>query len=318
MRGSRHNGLRVVIPPRTCAAPTRITCRLVKPQKLSTPPPLAEEEGLASRIIALGPTGAQFLSPVIVEIPHFASHGRGDRELVVLRSENGSVWKEHRSRYGESYLDMEQILNGMDEELGSLEELEKKRVCRIITTDFPLYFVIMSRLCQDYDTIGPEGGFLKSKLVPLVQATFPENAVTKRVKLALQAQPVPDELVTKLLGNQATFSPIVTVEPRRRKFYRPIGLRIPLPPSWTDNPRDSGEGDTTSLRLLCSVTGERRPFCLCSTFWAATAPCGHTQGRRERVKLAVSFAMASLRTCSWKGRREGDPCEKSPLRGLAL
>ncbi|XP_041608164.1 ankyrin-1 isoform X12 [Vulpes lagopus] len=253
MRGSRHNGLRVVIPPRTCAAPTRITCRLVKPQKLSTPPPLAEEEGLASRIIALGPTGAQFLSPVIVEIPHFASHGRGDRELVVLRSENGSVWKEHKSRYGESYLD--QILNGMDEELGSLEELEKKRVCRIITTDFPLYFVIMSRLCQDFDTIGPEGGSLKSKLVPLVMATFPENAVTKRVKLALQAQPVPDELVTKLLGNQATFSPIVTVEPRRRKFYRPIGLRIPLPPSWTDNPRDSGEGDTTSLRLLCSVTG---------------------------------------------------------------
>ncbi|XP_006509065.1 ankyrin-1 isoform X15 [Mus musculus] len=253
MRGSRHNGLRVVIPPRTCAAPTRITCRLVKPQKLNTPPPLAEEEGLASRIIALGPTGAQFLSPVIVEIPHFASHGRGDRELVVLRSENGSVWKEHKSRYGESYLD--QILNGMDEELGSLEELEKKRVCRIITTDFPLYFVIMSRLCQDYDTIGPEGGSLRSKLVPLVQATFPENAVTKKVKLALQAQPVPDELVTKLLGNQATFSPIVTVEPRRRKFHRPIGLRIPLPPSWTDNPRDSGEGDTTSLRLLCSVIG---------------------------------------------------------------
>ncbi|XP_040850099.1 ankyrin-1 isoform X1 [Ochotona curzoniae] len=253
MRGSRHNGLRVVIPPRTCAAPTRITCRLVKPQKLSTPPPLAEEEGLASRIIALGPTGVQFLSPVIVEIPHFASHGRGDRELVVLRSENGSVWKEHKSRYGESYLD--QILNGMDEELGSLEELEKKRVCRIITTDFPLYFVIMSRLCQDCDTIGPEGGALQSKLVPMVQATFPENAVTKRVKLALQAQPVPDDLVTKLLGNQATFSPIVTVEPRRRKFHRPIGLRIPLPPSWTDNPRDSGEGDTTSLRLLCSVIG---------------------------------------------------------------
>lgn len=71
-------------------------------------------------------------------------------------------------------------------ELGSLEELEKKRVCRIITTDFPLYFVIMSRLCQDYDTIGPEGGSLRSKLVPMVQATFPENAVTKKVKLALQ------------------------------------------------------------------------------------------------------------------------------------
>ncbi|NXW49702.1 ANK1 protein, partial [Nyctiprogne leucopyga] len=253
MRGSRHHGLRVVIPPRACAAPTRITCRLVKPQKLPAPPPLAEEEGLASRIIALGPAGAQFLSPVIVEIPHFASSGRGDRELVVLRSENGSVWKEHRNRYEETYMD--QLLNGMDEELESLEELEKKRVCRIITTDFPLYFVVMSRICQDCDLIGPEGGCLKSTLVPMVQATFPDTAVTKRVRLALQAQPVPDELVTKLLGNQATFSPIVTVEPRRRKFHRPIGLRIPLPPSWKDNPRDSGEGDTTSLRLLCSVIG---------------------------------------------------------------
>ncbi|NXX57768.1 ANK1 protein, partial [Scopus umbretta] len=253
MRGSRHHGLRVVIPPRACAAPTRITCRLVKPQKLPAPPTLAEEEGLASRIIALGPAGAQFLSPVIVEIPHFASYGRGDRELVVLRSENGSVWKEHRNRYEDSYMD--QLLNGMDEELESLEELEKKRVCRIITTDFPLYFVVMSRICQDCDLIGPEGGCLKSTLVPMVQATFPDTAVTKKVRLALQAQPVPDELVTKLLGNQATFSPIVTVEPRRRKFHRPIGLRIPLPPSWKDNPRDSGEGDTTSLRLLCSVIG---------------------------------------------------------------
>lgn len=52
-------------------------------------------------------------SPVIVEIPHFASYGRGDRELVVLRSENGSVWKEHRDRYEEN--DMDQLLNGMDE-----------------------------------------------------------------------------------------------------------------------------------------------------------------------------------------------------------
>ncbi|KAH0623102.1 hypothetical protein JD844_031064 [Phrynosoma platyrhinos] len=251
MRGSRHNGLRVIIPPRTCAAPTRITCRLVKPQKLPAPPPLAEEEGLASRIIALGPAGQQFLSPVIVEIPHFASHGRGDRELVILRSENGSVWKEHRSRYGEDRLD--QVLNGMDEELESLEELEKKRICRIITTDFPLYFVVMSRVCQDCDLIGPEGGCLQSTLVPMVQATFPETAVTKK------AQPVPDELVTKLLGNQATFSPIVTVEPRRRKFHRPIGLRVPLPPSWRENPRDSGEGDTTSLRLLCSVIGGTAP-----------------------------------------------------------
>ncbi|XP_076127044.1 ankyrin-1a isoform X1 [Alosa pseudoharengus] len=257
MRGSRHNGLRVIVPPRTCAAPTRITCRLVKPQKLQTPPPLVEGEGLASRIISLGPAGMQFLGPVIVEIPHFAALGRGDRELVVLRSENGSVWKEHRNRYGDEVL--ETILNGMDEDLESQEELGKKRIRRIISTDFPLYFAVVSRIQQESDLIGPEGGQLTSKLVPQVQASFPETAVTKRVRLGLQAQPVPDELVAKLLGNQATFSPVVTVEPRRRKFHRPIGLRIPLPPSWKDSPRDTGEGDTTSLRLLCSVIGGTAP-----------------------------------------------------------
>lgn len=74
-------------------------------------------------------------------------------------------------------------------ELESQEELDKKRVCRIITTDFPLYFVVMSRICQDCDMIGPEGGCLKSTLVPMVQATFPDAAVTKRVRLALQVSP---------------------------------------------------------------------------------------------------------------------------------
>lgn len=186
MRGSRHNGLRVIIPPRTCAAPTRITCRLVKPQKLTSPPPLVEGEGLASRIISLGPASMQFLGPVIVEIPHFAALGRGDRELVVLRSENGSVWKEHRNRYGDEVL--ETILNGMDEDLESQEELGKKRIRRIISTDFPLYFAVVSRVQQESDLIGPEGGSLTSKLVPMVQATFPETAVTKRVRLGLQVR----------------------------------------------------------------------------------------------------------------------------------
>ncbi|XP_068608593.1 ankyrin-1-like [Brachionichthys hirsutus] len=257
MRGSRHHGLRVIIPPRTCTAPTRITCRLVKPQKLTTPPPLVEGEGLASRIISLGPSSMQFLGPVIVEIPHFASLGRGDRELVVLRSENGSVWKEHRNRYGDEVL--ETILNGMDEDLESYDELEKKRIRRIISTDFPLYFAVVSRVQQESDLIGPEGGRLTSKLVPHTETIFPETAVTKRVRLGLQAQPIPDELLTRQLGNQATFSPVVTIEPRRRKFHRPIGLRIPLPPSWRESPRDAGEGDTTSLRLLCSVIGGTAP-----------------------------------------------------------
>ncbi|KAF3702195.1 Ankyrin-1 [Channa argus] len=288
MRGSRHHGLRVIIPPRTCAAPTRITCRLVKPQKLTTPPPLVEGEGLASRIISLGPSSMQFLGPVIVEIPHFASLGRGDRELVVLRSENGSVWKEHRNRYGDEVL--ETILNGMDEDLESQEELEKKRIRRIISTDFPLYFAVVSRIQQESDLIGPEGGRLMSKLVPHVEAIFPETAVTKRVRLGLQAQPIPDELLTRQLGNQATFSPVVTIEPRRRKFHRPIGLRIPLPPSWRESPRDAGEGGTApaqweditgTTKLMYAHNCANFTTNVSARFWLADCP---------RTAEAVTFA----------------------------
>lgn len=61
MRGCRHNGLRIIVPPRKCSAPTRVTCRLVKRHRLASMPPMVEGEGLAGRIIEVGPTGAQFL-----------------------------------------------------------------------------------------------------------------------------------------------------------------------------------------------------------------------------------------------------------------
>ncbi|KAM6390876.1 ankyrin-3 isoform 7-T7 [Pluvialis apricaria] len=258
MRGSRHHGMRIIIPPRKCTAPTRITCRLVKRHKLATPPPMVEGEGLASRLVEMGPAGAQFLGPVIVEIPHFGSMRGKERELIVLRSENGETWKEHQ--YDSKHEDLTEILNGMDEELDSVEELEKKRICRIVTKDFPQYFAVVSRIKQESNQIGPEGGVLSSTTVPRVQASFPEGALTKRIRVGLQAQPVPEEIVKKILGNKATFSPIVTVEPRRRKFHKPITMTIPVPPPSGEGVTNGYKGDTTpSLRLLCSITGGTSP-----------------------------------------------------------
>uniref|UniRef100_A0A8C8RN01 Ankyrin-3 n=1 Tax=Pelusios castaneus TaxID=367368 RepID=A0A8C8RN01_9SAUR len=258
MRGSRHHGMRIIIPPRKCTAPTRITCRLVKRHKLASPPPMVEGEGLASRLVEMGPAGAQFLGPVIVEIPHFGSMRGKERELIVLRSENGETWKEHQ--YDSKHEDLNEILNGMDEELDSTEELEKKRICRIVTKDFPQYFAVVSRIKQESNHIGPEGGVLSSTTVPHVQASFPEGALTKRIRVGLQAQPVPDEIVKKILGNKATFSPIVTVEPRRRKFHKPITMTIPVPPPSGEGVTNGYKGDTTpSLRLLCSITGGTSP-----------------------------------------------------------
>ncbi|XP_013370275.1 PREDICTED: ankyrin-3 isoform X15 [Chinchilla lanigera] len=258
MRGSRHHGMRIIIPPRKCTAPTRITCRLVKRHKLANPPPMVEGEGLASRLVEMGPAGAQFLGPVIVEIPHFGSMRGKERELIVLRSENGETWKEHQ--FDSKNEDLTALLNGMDEELDSPEELGKKRICRIITKDFPQYFAVVSRIKQESNQIGPEGGILSSTTVPLVQASFPEGALTKRIRVGLQAQPVPDEIVKKILGNKATFSPIVTVEPRRRKFHKPITMTIPVPPPSGEGVSNGYQGDTTpNLRLLCSITGGTSP-----------------------------------------------------------
>ncbi|XP_039238682.1 ankyrin-3 isoform X12 [Pipra filicauda] len=291
MRGSRHHGMRIIIPPRKCTAPTRITCRLVKRHKLASPPPMVEGEGLASRLVEMGPAGAQFLGklhlpksppplnegesmvsrilqlgpqgtkfigPVIVEIPHFGSMRGKERELIVLRSENGETWKEHQ--YDSKHEDLTEILNGMDEELDSVEELEKKRICRIVTKDFPQYFAVVSRIKQESNQIGPEGGVLSSTTVPRVQASFPEGALTKRIRVGLQAQPVPEEIVKKILGNKATFSPIVTVEPRRRKFHKPITMTIPVPPPSGEGVTNGYKGDTTpNLRLLCSITGGTSP-----------------------------------------------------------
>ncbi|XP_050176611.1 ankyrin-2 isoform X14 [Myiozetetes cayanensis] len=257
MRGCRHNGLRIIIPPRKCTAPTRVTCRLVKRHRLATMPPMVEGEGLASRLIEVGPSGAQFLGPVIVEIPHFAALRGKERELVILRSENGDSWKEHFCEYTEDELN--EILNGMDEVLDTPEELEKKRICRIITRDFPQYFAVVSRIKQDSNLIGPEGGVLSSTVVPQVQAVFPEGALTKRIRVGLQAQPMHTELTKKILGNKATFSPIVTLEPRRRKFHKPITMTIPVPKASSDGLMNGYGGDTPTLRLLCSITGGTTP-----------------------------------------------------------
>lgn len=59
-------------------------------------------------------------------------------------------------------------------------------------------------------------------------------------------------------------SPIVTVEPRRRKFHKPITLSIPLPQNLNRSMITQFHGSSQSqepatLRLLCSITGGQAP-----------------------------------------------------------
>lgn len=48
-----------------------------------------------------------------MEIPHFGSMRGKERELIVLRSDNGDTWKEHQSDARPE--DLVDLLTGMDE-----------------------------------------------------------------------------------------------------------------------------------------------------------------------------------------------------------
>ncbi|CRK98569.1 CLUMA_CG012166, isoform A [Clunio marinus] len=255
MRGCRHSGVRIIVPARSAAQPTRITCRYVKPQRTMHPPPLMEGEALASRVLELGPVGSKFLGPVIMEVPHFASLRGKEREIVILRSDNGETWREHTIENSDEIIS--EILNDCfePEDIAQMDELGGGRICRFVTYDFPQYFAVISRIHQEVHAIGPEGGMVSSTVVPQVQAVFPQGALTKKIKVGLQAQPIDPDLTAKLLGRGVAVSPVVTVEPRRRKFHKAITLSIPTPRAHSQGMINQYSGNAPTLRLLCSITG---------------------------------------------------------------
>ncbi|XP_053968012.1 ankyrin-3 isoform X3 [Anastrepha ludens] len=257
MRGCRHSGVRVIVPPKACTQPTRITCRYVKPQRVHNPPPLMEGEALVSRIMELSPVEAKFLGPVVLEVPHFGSLRDKEREIIILRSDNGDSWREH-TLYDNDAIDamievlQETIIDG----LNPLEDLHTNRIVRILTRNFPQFFAVVSRIRQEVHAIGPDGGTVSSQAVPHVQAIFPPHALTKKIRVGLQAQPVDLNSCCKLLGQGVAVSPVVTVEPRRRKFHKAITLSIPAPKACTQGMVNSSyTGNAPTLRLLCSITG---------------------------------------------------------------
>lgn len=81
----------------------------------------------------------------------------------------------------------------------------------------------------------------------------------------LQAQIIDSELTAKLLGRGVAVSPVVTVEPRRRKFHKAITLSMPAPRPHTQGMTNQySTSSAPTLRLLCSISGTLMLFCLIS------------------------------------------------------
>ncbi|KOB78843.1 Ankyrin 2, isoform AA, partial [Operophtera brumata] len=230
MRGCRGGGVRVIVPPLSAQQPTRITCRYLKPSRINHMPPLMEGEALAARVLEMGPVSSKFLG-----------------------------WREHNADATDDVV--QDILHETLEIEETNQEEEKgtwdnPRVTRILTHDFPQYFAVISRIRQEVHAIGPEGGMVSSSVVPQVQAVFPQGALTKKIKVGLQAQIIDSELTAKLLGRGVAVSPVVTVEPRRRKFHKAITLSMPAPRPHTQGMTNQySTSSAPTLRLLCSISG---------------------------------------------------------------
>ena len=231
MRGCRHSGVRVIIPPSSAPQPMRITCRYLRRERLVHPPPLMEGEACASKIMEVGPAGARFLGPVLIEVPHFASLRGKEREIIILRSDSGEVWREHLFDADEQLIDSiigsaelvdQQQQQNADQEnqrpssaIGQASQKDgftdggggggdsnlqqqEKRLTRIVTNEFPQYFAIISRIRQDVHSVGPDGLAVDSQVVPRVQAIFTDGALTKRIKIGLQVRDLVSHLVVSL------------------------------------------------------------------------------------------------------------------------
>ncbi|CUT99311.1 Ankyrin [Echinococcus multilocularis] len=262
LESKRYPGMRFIIPPNASVGPLRIICRLLRYPPYAIQPPLNDGEGLACRLIEVGPVGVRFNAPILIEVPYCASLRSSQREIVVLRSENGEIWKEHpvdptdqavQDSLGEYFVDATPST-----------ELRRRRVHRILTSTTPQYFALITRTRQDLVIVGPDGYVLTSSVDPQVKVTFPRGALQKKIRVGLQVQTVDPGLVAACLGSpRIAVSPIVTIEPRRRKFHRPIVVFIPLPTVAGKGAQQQQKGqappDLSTVRLLCSITGGTAP-----------------------------------------------------------
>ncbi|CAG5103182.1 Oidioi.mRNA.OKI2018_I69.chr1.g655.t2.cds [Oikopleura dioica] len=254
----RHPELKFFIPEGSCPAPTRITCRIARstkpplseaenqatsvvevaphPMHYERIPPVREDEGVCAPLLHMSPS-QQFQGPVAIDVPHFGTTVGGRREVFVLSSNDGLKWHEHPSLSSEEF-----------KESISPEDMEepKEFVHRIITTDFPKYFALVSRPTVEYGMMGPEGGELSIRAEDKDGiASFPENALVKKIRVALQTLPINPEVVKKYADGKLYCGAVLTVEPRRRKFHKLINLSIPSP---------AKDEHASGLRLLYSLT----------------------------------------------------------------
>ena len=84
--------------------------------------------------------GTQFLGPVVLEVPHFASLRGREREIMILRSNNGETWREHTMDATDDQV--QDILNGTIDGEGERYEWHPRFLFSICRRDTSLVFFL--------------------------------------------------------------------------------------------------------------------------------------------------------------------------------
>ena len=63
------------------------------------------------------------------------------------------------------------------------------------------------------------------------------RSLLKEVQIGLGVQSIDDDLADELRCQGGDVSPIVSVEPRRRKFHKAVTVTMPLPPKYRHTPK---------------------------------------------------------------------------------
>lgn len=99
--------------------------------------------------------------------------------------------------------------------------------------------------------IDSAGGTLRSSVYPTATCTVPQGALQNElnfIPVSIQVINVDKNLVQESLGKGSAISPILTIEPFRRKFHKPIELLLPIPG------HDDYKVDANKLKILFSLS----------------------------------------------------------------
>ncbi|XP_055329359.1 ankyrin-3-like [Paramacrobiotus metropolitanus] len=238
--------LEVVLPARNIPNGIRPQCAFVEDHSV-VPPPLLEGDGLACNIIALPPTDATIPGPIMIEVPYSASLRALERELIIWRKEQDGQWTVHENIGSKiASTDSATFVN------------PNEKILRITTASLPRYFAIVSRIRQDLATIDPAGGIIPSTAVPAANVLFPVKAVKDVSDMAVQYHQIAPETASHFLGGQHAACCIVTIEPRRMKFDKPIKITVPVPKGFVKRSQTEYYCNPTHYRLYCSVAAEHK------------------------------------------------------------